>query len=893
MNLAPKYNPKDVETKWYSIWEKSGFFSPKPDPSVPKDKRFTIVIPPPNVTGILHMGHALNNTIQDILIRFERLRKKTTLWVPGVDHAGIATQNVVEKKLAKQSKKRHDLGREKFIEEIWKWKEEHGQMIVRQLRRLGASCDWARERFTMDEGLSRAVRESFVTLYERGLIYQGNYIINWCPRCQTALSDEEAAHKEIDGALYYIIYPIEGNNVSERSHLEVATTRPETMLGDTAVAVNSNDDRYKNLVGKFVMLPLVNRRIPIVADDFVDPEFGTGVVKITPAHDPNDFQFHIRHPEVKPINILNPDGTINQNGRAYAGLDRFEARKKIIADLEAQELFVKKIPHRHAVGHCYRCGTIVEPYLSKQWFVKMKPLAERAIEAHKQGDTRFVPERWNKVYLNWLENIRDWCISRQIWWGHQIPVWYCRCGKTIVSREIPKKCPRCGNVKLEQDPDVLDTWFSSWLWPFSTLGWPDKTEDLDFFYPTSVLVTAPEIIFFWVARMIMAGLEFTGQVPFHSIYIHGTVRTDTGQKMSKSLGNAIDPLVVIDDIGADALRFSIVMLTASGQDAHLSQGKFELGRNFTNKIWNASRFVLMNFEKHGKFKISFSELSPEDKWILTELQETIQRVTRLIEEFRFNDAATTLYQFFWNSFCDWYIELSKPVLNSTEHSKRTETVRSVLAVVLDESLKMLSIFMPFITEEIWQALKSYVEDKRFESKSIVISNWPVFDSSLMFQKEADEVRTFQEAVQGIRDIRARLGFSPKQALSVILVSKNPEIRKTIQRFEPQILNLAKTEKIDLRESLKKETGMIGKVFSHMEIYVTGIPESDLKAEREKTEKKIKELESYVKSIESKLANQDFISRAPEELVAGERDKKEAAEKELASHRENLVILLGE
>lgn len=902
MELPSKYTPKEVETKWYAFWEKSGFFTPKKDLSLPRDKRFTIVIPPPNVTGILHMGHALNNSVQDILIRFERLRKKASLWVPGVDHAGIATQNVVEKKLAKEGKSRHSLGREKFIEEVWKWKEDHGSTIVKQLRRLGASCDWTRERFTMDEGCSRAVRESFVTLYERGLIYQGNYIINWCPRCQTALSDEEAAHKETEGALYHIQYPLEKAE-SGIDHVVVATTRPETMLGDTAVAVNPKDERYKSLIGKFVILPLMKRRIPVIADDFVDPDFGTGIVKITPAHDPNDFAFRERHPEIDIINILKPDGVVNEHGGAYQELERFEARKRVIADLEMQGLFVKRVSHKHAVGHCYRCNTVVEPYLSKQWFVKMKPLAEKALKAHRAGQTKFVPERWNKVYLNWLEGIRDWCISRQIWWGHQIPVWYCLQSGTasprndscppIVSRETPKKCPSCGNTELHQDPDVLDTWFSSWLWPFSTLGWPDETEDLKYFYPTSVLVTAPEIIFFWVARMIMAGLEFKKEVPFHTIYIHGTVRTDTGQKMSKSLGNAIDPLTVIDEIGADALRFSIIMLTASGQDAYLSREKFELGRNFTNKIWNASRFVLMNFEKFGKFKISLSELSSEDKWILTELQETIRQVTKSIEDFRFNDAATGLYQFFWNSFCDWYIELSKSIMNSDERSKRNETVRSVLALVLDESLKMLNIFMPFVTEEIWQALKTYVDDKRFESESIMISNWPLVDSKLIFQKEATEVRLFQEAVQGIRDIRARLGLSPKQELSVIVVSKDPGVRKTLETFETQIVNLAKTGKIDLRDSFKKTTGMIGKVFSNMEIYVTGIPESDLKNEALKTKKKILELENYVKSIDAKLSNESFVARAPEELVLEQRDKKESAQKELASHRENLAILTGQ
>ncbi len=918
MEFPPKYNSKEAESKWYSFWEKEGFFTPKVDSKVPRDKRYTIVIPPPNVTGILHMGHALNNTVQDILIRFERMRGKTTLWVPGVDHAGIATQNVVEKKLAKLGKTRHALGREKFIEEVWKWKEEHGSTIVRQLRRLGASCDWTRERFTMDEGLSRAVREAFVLLYERGLIYQGDYIINWCPRCQTALSDEEAAHKEIEGSLYHIRYPLE-KAVGEVDHLVVATTRPETMLGDTAVAVNPKDTRYQHLIGKRAILPLVNRPIPIIADDFVDPDFGTGLVKVTPAHDPNDFAFQSRHPEIGLINILNPDGTVNENGGSYKGLDRFEARKQVVHDLESKELLVKRVSHLHAVGHCYRCHTVVEPYLSKQWFVKMKPMAEKALKAYREGKTKFVPDRWNKVYLNWLEGIRDWCISRQIWWGHQIPVWYCEeCKSTvhspqpteksvdcrlstidskkgvIVSHTTPKECPTCGNKNLTQDPDVLDTWFSSWLWPFSTLGWPEKTKDLDHFYPTSVLVTAPEIIFFWVARMIMAGLEFTGEVPFHTIYIHGTVRTDTGQKMSKSLGNAIDPLTVIDEIGADALRFSIVMLTASGQDAYLSREKFELGRNFTNKIWNASRFVLTNFKENEKHKLSFSNLSLDDKWILMELQETIQKVTKSIEEFRFNDAATALYQFFWSAFCDWYIELTKPVLNGEEGNlNRQATVRSVLALVLEQFFEMLHPFMPFLSEEIWNRLKEYVDDSSFEKSSVMLSSWPKPNPSFHFKEEAREVALFQEAVTGIRDIRARLGISPKEKLDVVITSRDSGTLKRVRQFESQITHLTNIVHIEWMDQVKKSTGMIGKVFTDMEIFVTGVPQANLTQEQEKTKKKIEELEAYIKSLGEKLANQNFVARAPEEIVTDMREKKEAAEKELLAHRENLAMLQGE
>src|SRR3989338_9189253 len=681
-DLPSRYDSRAVEKKWYEKWESAGYFTQKPEP---KKKPYTIVIPPPNVTGILHMGHALNNTIQDILIRWQRMKQVPTLWVPGVDHAGIATQNVVEKKLAKEGKNRHQIGREKFVEAVWKWKEEYGSTIVKQLRRLGASCDWTRERFTMDERLSRAVRECFVKLYEKGLIYRGDYIINWCPRCQTALSDEEAVHKEVEGALYYINYPIEGS----KDHVTLATTRPETMLGDTAVAINPKDERYQNLRGKKVILPLLNRVIPVIEDDFVDPDFGTGIVKVTPAHDPNDFQMGIRH-KLERINVLNPDGTVNGKGGPYKGLDRFEARKRIVHDLEGQGLFVKRMSHGHAISHCYRCETVVEPYLSKQWFVKMKPLAEKALKAHRDEKVKFYPERWNKVYTSWLENIRDWCISRQIWWGHHIPVWYCSgCKKDaqnegiIVTRQDPARCPACGSKNLKRDPDVLDTWFSSWLWPFSTLGWPEKTQDLTYFYPTSTLITAQEIIFFWVARMIMAGLEFMEEAPFHSVFIHGTVRVEGGQKMSKSLGNIIDPIEIIDEMGADALRFSLMMLAAT--DVYLSREKLEMGRNFTNKIWNATRFVLANLDV-GTVAPTFTveSLSSFDKWILSELDETIKNMDEYLSSFRFYDAANSIYHFFWHSFCDWYLELAKPALS--EKGERRRAVQSVLISVLETSM---------------------------------------------------------------------------------------------------------------------------------------------------------------------------------------------------------------
>ncbi len=954
--LPSRYDSKAVESKWYALWEKSGYFTPAVDP---KKKAFTIVIPPPNVTGILHMGHALNNTIQDILIRWRRMSGDPTLWVPGVDHAGIATQNVVEKKLAKEGKTRHQLGREKFVEAVWKWKEEHGSTIVRQLRRLGASCDWTRERFTMDEGLSRAVQESFVTLYERGLIYRGDYIINWCPRCQTALSDEEAVHREIEGALYYIKYPIENS----KDHITLATTRPETMLGDTAVAINPKDERYKNLRGKKVILPLLNRVIPVIEDDFVDPDFGTGIVKVTPAHDPNDFAMGARH-KLPIVNVMNPDGMINEHGGPYQGLDRFEARKRIVHDLENQNLFVKRVSHGHAVGHCYRCHTIVEPYLSKQWFVKMKPLAEKALKAHLEGKVKFYPERWNKVYVSWLENIRDWCISRQIWWGHQIPVWYCEgtekclldCKKPIVSRKDPTECPACGSKNIKRDPDVLDTWFSSWLWPFSTLGWPpsgaasppDRPSDLEYFYPTSTLVTAQEIIFFWVARMIMAGLEFLGEVPFQNVFIHGTVRVEGGQKMSKSLGNIIDPLEIIDEMGADALRFSLMMLAAT--DVYLSREKFEMGRNFTNKIWNATRFVMSNVGhseadviparfsakqsggsaispggkresmdprlKHmrlcrsaapphsGMTNVPFAQddtnLSAIDKWILTELDHAAEEINECFKNFRFNEAANVVYHFFWSSFCDWYLELVKAVLQGKESPERKPTVQAVLVYVLERSMRLLHPFMPFISEEIWHLLKERIKSQKgdrqevlsvplFES-SIMLTSWPSPSFKGKFEKEVSNVQIFQDTVVGVRDLRTRLGLKPNETLPDVRIgTKSKEAAESINEFKSQISFLARVSKISVERQIKKESGMIGRVYSDVEIFVAGLSLENLKAEEERTQKKIAELEGVIHGIETRLSDSKFVSNAPGEVVEKERTREEDLAKQLAAYRENLNL----
>ncbi|TBR16410.1 valine--tRNA ligase, partial [bacterium] len=654
--LSPKYNPKETEDKWYKFWEESGFFRGRP---VPGKKPFCIVIPPPNVTGILHMGHALNNSIQDILIRYHRMKGEEALWMPGTDHAGIATQNVVEKSIAKQGLTRQQMGREKFIERVWQWKEEYGSTIIRQLRKLGSSCDWERTRFTMDEEYSKAVKKVFALLWEKGLVYQDSKVINWCPRCQTALADEEAPHHDLAGNLYYLKYPLKEN---PDKFIIVATTRPETMLGDTAVAVNPKDSRYKKFIGKKLVLPLVNREIEVIADLMVDKKFGTGAVKVTPAHDPNDYIMGKKH-KLEFINVMYPDGRMNEAAGDYKGMDRFEAREVILEDLKEKELLEKVEPHALSAGHCYRCHTIIEPYLSKQWFVRMGPLSKPALEAVKKGKIKFHPKRWTKVYLNWMENIQDWCISRQIWWGHRIPLWHCLgCNKDFVAiDEEPKACKFCNNTNIKQDEDVLDTWFSSWLWPFATFYWPSEEHGLKYFYPTSVLVTAPEIIFFWVARMIMAGYEFMGDLPFRDVYIHGTVRDIEGKKMSKSLGNIIDPLDIINEYGTDALRFSLISITAQGQDVYLSKERFEQGRNFANKIWNASRFILMNLDP-SMVEVDLchffkeEELSMTNRWILSRFYSTLKETGKLLDNYKFNEAANALYSFFWHEFCDWYLE---------------------------------------------------------------------------------------------------------------------------------------------------------------------------------------------------------------------------------------------
>jgi valyl-tRNA synthetase len=859
--LPPKYTPKEVEEKWFDFWAKTPLFHSRPRPD---KKPYTIVIPPPNVTGILHMGHALNNTIQDVLIRAKRMQGFEALWMPGTDHAGIATQNVVERKIAKDGLKRQDLGRDEFLKTVWQWKEEHGSTIIHQLKRMGASCDWARERFTMDAGYSSAVVEVFVSLYEKKLIYRGDYIINWCPRCQTALSDEEAPHRDLDGKLYYIKYPLK----KSREHIVVATTRPETMLGDTAVAVNPKDKRYKHLIGETLILPLMEREIKIIADDLVDKKFGTGCVKVTPAHDPNDYAMGKSH-NLDFVNIMHPDAVLNANAGEYAGMDRFEAREAIIEDLKERSLLLKVEEHRHAVGHCYRCHTIIEPYLSKQWFVKMKPLSKPALEAVKKGEIKFTPKRWIKVYLNWMENIRDWCISRQIWWGHRLPVWYCEeCSKStqpdagvIVSRTTPERCPQCGSSDLKQDSDVLDTWFSSWLWPFATFGWPaaKSKSELDYFYPTSTLVTAPEIIFFWVARMIMAGFEFMGKKPFSDVYIHGTVRDEEGKKMSKSLGNSIDPLEIIEQYGADALRFSLIAIAASGSDIYLSQERFEQGRNFSNKIWNASRFILTNLREDVTGDgIDRESLKVQDEWILSSFNEAVRKVTKAIDLFKLNEAVNLIYEFFWHQFCDWYVEIAK-------HSIAEKNTQEVLVRVLKDTLLLLHPFMPFITDEI----SSKLPGEKIET--IACSAWP------KPKKEFDHKAAFAtmdlvfKSVFVLRNFRKDLNLGPQDLVSIKMAT-TAQNKSAIEAVSSTMSNLA-FAKISVSTDKTVAPNCLSALIAkdvHLYLLLEGLV--DIQKEKERLDKEIAAMGSQLKQKKNMLENKDFVKKAPEAVVNRERQR---------------------
>ncbi|MBL7197547.1 MAG: valine--tRNA ligase [Candidatus Omnitrophica bacterium] len=860
--LSTKYNPKEVEDRIYKFWQDNNLFSAKTNS---KKNPFCIVIPPPNITGVLHMGHALNNTIQDILIRYKRMQGFETLWMPGTDHAGIATQNAVERELAKEGKRRQDIGRDEFLKKLWSWKEEYGDTIIQQLEKLGASCDWSRTRFTMDEHYSEAIKEVFVRLYEKGLIYQGEYIINWCPRCQTALSDEEAQHKEVKGALYYFRYPFKDN---PKKYVVLATTRPETMLGDTAVAVNPKDKRYKELVGKVLILPLIEREIKIIADSAVDPKFGTGCVKVTPAHDPNDFEIAKRH-NLEFINIMRPDGTLNNNAGEFEGMDRFEARQAILEVLEEKKLLERTEAHMHAVGHCYRCHTIVEPYLSKQWFVKMKPLAKPAIAMVKKGKIKFIPNRWTKVYLNWMENIRDWCISRQIWWGHRIPVWYCQdCPdgqNVVVSRDRPDTCPKCDSYNLVQDEDVLDTWFSSWLWPFATFYWPNNSEDLKYFYPTSVLVTAPEIIFFWVARMIMAGLEFMGDIPFKDVYIHGTVRDQTGVKMSKSLGNIIDPLEIIDGYGTDALRFSLIAITATGTDVFLSKEKFELGRNFANKIWNASRLILMNLKEksaeHDLCQIYAKEqLALPERWILSRLYSIIDKVNRAIDKYRFNEAGNLLYEFFWHEFCDWYLEIIKERFSD-------KNSQIIAYKILEKSLRMLHPFMPFITEEIWQ---------RFSSKSgpIATQGLPHLQRQMIDGKTESQMQILINLITTIRNVRANWNVDNYKKIDIVLRISDSKIRKILEKNSNIVKNLAKIENLTIKKSIRPPANSARGVVEKIDFCVPLVNIIDISKEKERIKNQIKNQRELLVAINKRLKNKQFLKKAPKEVVLKEKKRQE-------------------
>ena len=869
--LSKNYEPKGVEEKWYAKWLEEKAFAAQPDET--RDPA-TIVIPPPNVTGILHMGHALNNTIQDVLIRWWRMQGKNALWVPGTDHAGIATQNVVERKLAKEGKSRHDLKRDEFLKEVWDWKDEYGSTIVNQLKKLGSSCDWDRERFTMDEGMNKAVMEVFCRLYEKKLIYRGNRIINWCPRCTTALSDEESEHVDTEGSLYYIRYAVKG----EKRKVVVATTRPETMLGDVAVAVSPRDKRYADLVGKMIVLPILGREIPVIADEYVDPEFGTGCVKITPAHDPNDFEMGQRH-DLTPINVMDDHGIMNAEAGTYEGLDRFECRKQLIEDLQHGGLVEKIDKHQHAVGHCYRCSTVVEPRLSPQWFVKMEPLAKPAIEAVRSGKIKFVPERWNKVYLEWMENIRDWCISRQIWWGHRIPVFYCdACGHEWVSKEQPGSCPVCGITDIRQDEDVLDTWFSSWLWPFSVFGWPEETDDLKHFYPTNTIATAPEILFFWVARMIMGGLEFMGDIPFDTVYFHGTVRDDQGRKMSKSLGNSIDPLVIIEKYSADALRFSLMMLTATGQDVYISDEKFELGRNFCTKIWNAARFMQMNATTDMELdpeNIDFSTmtLSPDDQHILAKLSEAVRLTEENLAKHRFNDAALAMYDFTRHSFCDWYVEYSKSAFRGDDPQRKLE-VEQVMNYVFSCTIRLLHPFIPFITEELWHGM-----GYNTAHESIQRAPWPkaLSEEDLAEWGVEDRVVEYVDAKHDLirvgRTLRSDYNLTPKQQAKFCIRPAQERGAELLREDLDSVAMLLGAESIDVDRTFTPEGAMPSGISQLGTVYMSIEGLVDIDAEVARLKKQLETVENGITGITKKLSNENFVKRAPADVVAGEEKKK--------------------
>ena len=877
VELAKSYNPKDFEERIYASWKEKGEFRPREG----KGEHFSIVMPPPNVTGILHMGHALNNSLQDIIIRYYRMTGRPTLWVPGTDHAGIATQNVVERQLKKEGLRRQDLGREKFLERTWQVKEKHHDIIKSQLEKMGCSCDWDHERFTMDEGLSRAVREAFVSLYERGLIYKGKYLVNYCPKCGTALSDDEVEYEEEPGKLYHVRYPYSDGS----GYIIVATTRPETMFGDTAVAVHPEDERYKAIVGKSLDLPLTERKIKIIADAFVSREFGTGMVKITPAHDPNDFECGKRN-NLEAINILNPDGTLNDNcPQKYRNLQAVDARKLVVEDLENGGYIEKIEEHNHEVGHCYRCHTIVEPYLSDQWFVKMRSLADKAMEALEKSDIVFYPKRWENTYSRWLESIRDWCISRQLWWGHRIPVWYCRdCGKEIVSREDVTECPHCHSHNLEQDSDVLDTWFSSWLWPFSTLGWPEKSEDLSRFFPTSCLVSAYDIIFFWISRMIMSSEEFLHVAPFKDIVITGLVRDKQGRKMSKSLGNGVDPIEIIDMYGADAMKFTLCYMAAQGQDVLIDNDSFKMGSRFANKIWNATRFLLMNLEGRDLVPFRIEELDTMDKWIYSQLNSAARDIKTAMEGYRFNDAASAIYSFFWNDLCDWYIEASKQkLLHGSDKEKNLQI--SILMDILEKSMRLMHPFLSFITEEIYQKLPNHDGD-------VIVQSYPEYDEALSFEAEVAEVEALKDIVKSIRSLRSNLQIPPEKKLKAVLrVSSDFPALALIKSELTFVSSLVGAGSFIVDERGEEDTkGSVPTSGAGYECFLFVRDAIDVDAEIKKLSAEIGKAEKLLESSEKKLSNPQFVNNAKAEAVEKERKKKAEAEEIIEKSRAHIELL---
>ncbi|MCD6224389.1 MAG: valine--tRNA ligase [Deltaproteobacteria bacterium] len=864
--LNKAYEPHDVERRWYDFWEKEKLFTAVEKSAKPS---YSIVIPPPNVTGVLHMGHALNITMQDVLCRYRRLCGDNVLWMPGTDHAGIATQNVVEKMLQSKGLSREQLGREKFIEAVWEWRRESGGAIINQLKRLGASCDWDRERFTMDEGLSRAVRKVFVQLYEEGFIYKDNYIINWCPRCGTAISDLEVEHEEIDGFLYHILYPF----AKESGGLIVATTRPETMFGDTAVAVNPDDERYTGISSDGVILPLTGRNIPVIKDKYVGMSFGTGALKVTPAHDPNDFDIGSRH-KLPALKVIDDQGLMTSEAGRFAGMDRFECREAVIKALTEKGLLKKLEPYTHAVGHCYRCKTVVEPNLSKQWFVKIKPMAEKAISAVRSGETRIIPAVWTKTYFDWMENIKDWCISRQIWWGHQIPAWICdECNHVIVAIEAPLKCPECGHDSLTQETDVLDTWFSSALWPFSTMGWPDETDLLNSFYPTSVLVTGFDILFFWVARMMMMGIHFRKDVPFKDVYVHALVRDENGKKMSKSKGNVIDPLTVIEEYGTDAFRFTLAAFAAQGRDIKMSEKRVEGYRHFINKIWNASRFAMMHIKDSSFDKIEFNlkdlSLSLPDRWIISRLKKVIHDVAVSLDEYKFNDAASCLYRFVWHEFCDWYLEAAKPALYGDYGEEQCTAAMSVLWRVLHDTLILLHPFTPFITEEIWHRLPG-------TSGSIMVASFPSYNSNdygIVNDSDSEsKMNLITEIITGIRNIRGEMKIPPSLSLLAMVQSVDQSIIDTVDSYRDIIIDLAGLESLSVADFVERPSASATAVVKGATIFVPLEGVVDFNKEIDRLEKELNKLTKELRSVIKKLGNNDFLAKAPPHIVDKVREK---------------------